>query len=108
MKFVQEILEVIRRRLLVTLQPKQRSQIGSLASGWDGTTRTEPETRRTKFSAVLPISACFKPVQPCVAVMILRSQRNWLVVGASLMFAKFMDHVNFVCAPFNTCDRRDE
>src|SRR5512133_876726 len=61
------------RRGLVLARPFGVPRFGSLASlifGWDGTTRTGQDACRTTCSAMLPVDTCFKPLNPCVDVMI--------------------------------------
>jgi len=61
------------RRGLVIARVLRLPRFGSLASlifGWDGTTRTGQDACRTTCSAMLPVDTCFKPLSPCVDVMI--------------------------------------
>src|SRR5262245_4924346 len=75
---------MLRSRFVASLFPRCRAglvlarvfrlpRFGSLASlifGWDGTTKTGQDACRTTCSATLPVDTCFKPLSPCVDVMI--------------------------------------
>src|SRR5512133_2233689 len=61
------------RRGLVLARIFRLPRFGSLASlifGWDGTTKTGQDACRTTCSATLPVDTRFKPLSPCVDVMI--------------------------------------
>ena len=79
--------DVMRRRVVERFAARRSSQccvgvvfaavrvrafarLANLIFGYDGTTRTEQGAWRTTRSAMLPTSTCWKPVSPCVDVMI--------------------------------------
>jgi hypothetical protein len=81
------------------LAPPDFARFAALICGWDGTTKTEQGACRTTCSAMLPINTCFKPVSPCVDVMIRSTSRSFAKAQISSTGEPFVKILSNFTAP---------